>query len=311
MDSQSASQIFRQDIFKDKVMVLTGGTSKMLFQPALDFMKLGGKVALLSRKLDQLNIVADKLMKESNNNTFAKGYQIDLKKAIDKDYSELIDNILKDFGRIDVLVNGAAGNFLAEAEKLSLNAFKTVIEIDTIGTFLMSKHVYAKWMKNNGGSIINISASLHHLGTLLNSHASAAKAAIDAITKTLALEWGPKGVRVNGIAPGMIEGTEGFERLIDLNNANNANNANKESINKSNQSKDNVVKYDLNFFKKYIPLQRYGSRNDVSKGVLFLSSELSAYVTGQTLLVDGGALAITPNWLVHFPEFIKSWSAKF
>lgn len=298
MESQSASQIFREDLFRDKVMVLTGGTSKMLYQPALDFMKLGGKVALLSRKLEQLNIVAEKLIKEANNKTYAKGYQIDLKKATDKDYSDLIDNILKDFGRIDILVNGAAGNFLAEAEKLSLNAFKTVIEIDTIGTFLMSKHVYARWMKNNGGSIINISASLHHLGTLLNSHASAAKAAIDAITKTLALEWGPRGVRVNGIAPGMIEGTEGFERLIDLSNVNKAN-------------KENVTKYDINFFKKYIPLQRYGSRKDVSKGVLFLASELSAYVTGQTILVDGGALGITPNWLVHFPEFIKSWSAKF
>jgi len=294
----SASEIFKEDTFKGKVLLLTGGTSKMLYQPALDFMKLGGNVALLSRRIDQLNIVADNLMKESNNKTFAKGYQIDLKKASDSIYAEVIDKVIKDFGRIDVLVNGAAGNFLAEAEKLSLNAFKTVIEIDTIGTFLMSKHVYAKWMKNNGGTIINISASLHHLGTLLNSHASAAKAAIDAITKTLALEWGPKGVRVNGVAPGMIEGTEGFDRLIDLN--------------KATQSKNtDISKYDLDFFKKYVPLQRYGTRNDVSKLVLFLASDLSSYVTGQTILVDGGVLGITPNWLVHFPEFIKTWTAKF
>jgi peroxisomal 2,4-dienoyl-CoA reductase len=295
---ESACQIFKDDLFKGKVLLLTGGTSKMLYQPALDFMKLGGNVALLSRRLEQLNIVAENLMKEANNKTFAKGYHIDLKKAKDSDYVEVIDKVLRDFGRIDVLVNGAAGNFLAEAEKLSLNAFKTVIEIDTIGTFLMSKHVYSKWMKNNGGSIINISASLHHLGTLLNSHASAAKAAVDAITKTLALEWGPKGVRVNGVAPGMIEGTEGFDRLIDLNKANKSNNM-------------NANKYDLEFFKKYVPLQRYGTRNDISKLILFLASDLSSYVTGQTILVDGGVLAITPNWLVHFPEFIKSWTAKF
>ena len=142
----SASEIFKEDTFKGKVLLLTGGTSKMLYQPALDFMKLGGSVALLSRRIDQLNIVAENLMKEANNKTLAKGYQIDLKKATDSIYAEVIDKVLKDFGRIDVLVNGAAGNFLAEAEKLSLNAFKTVIEIDTIGTFMMSKHVFIKWL---------------------------------------------------------------------------------------------------------------------------------------------------------------------
>lgn len=294
----SASLILKAEIFKGKVMVLTGGTSKMLYQPALDFMKLGGNVALISRKIDKLEVVSEKMMKEANNNSKAKGFQIDLKKAKDSDCAVLIENILKEFGRIDVLVNGAAGNFLAEAEKISLNAFRTVIEIDTLGTFLMSKHVYIKWMKTHGGSIINISASLHHLGTLLNSHASAAKAAVDAITKTLALEWGPNGVRVNGVAPGIIEGTEGFERLIDLN-----------SVNKSNDM--NATKYDLNYFQKFVPLQRYGTKHDISKLVLFFASDLSSYVTGQTILVDGGALAITPNWLVHFPEFMKSWTAKF
>jgi 2,4-dienoyl-CoA reductase [(3E)-enoyl-CoA-producing], peroxisomal len=206
--------IFRENYFKDQVMVLTGGTSKMLYQPAFDFMSLGGKVVLISRKLDQLEKVAEDL--KTKTNSFAKGYRLDLKTAKDQDYANLIDQILKDFGRIDVLLNGAAGNFLAEAENLSLNAFKTVIEIDTIGTFLMSKWVYIKWMKKNGGRIINISASLHYLGTLLNSHAAAAKAGVDAITKSLALEWGPKGVRVNGVAPGAIEGTEGIDRLLKI-----------------------------------------------------------------------------------------------
>jgi peroxisomal 2,4-dienoyl-CoA reductase len=212
MEKTQITSIFKEDYFKGKVMVVTGGTSKMLYQPALDFMKLGGKVALISRRLEVLEKVANEL--KSITGSFAKGYKLDLKKSKDEDYSAVIDEILKDFGRIDILLNGAAGNFLADAENLSLNAFKTVIEIDTIGTFLMSKWVYSKWMKKNGGSVINISASLHYVGTLLNSHAAAAKAGVDAITKTLALEWGPKGVRVNGVAPGAIEGTEGFERLM-------------------------------------------------------------------------------------------------
>ncbi len=289
----------KPNLFKNKVMVLTGGTSKILNQPARDFMSLGGNVALISRRPDQLKKVADELSKSTG--SFAKGYQLDLKKAKDEDYANTVDAILKDFGRIDVLLNGAAGNFLADAENLSLNAFKTVIEIDTIGTFLMSKHVYSKWMKNNGGSIINISASLHYLGTIMNSHASAAKAGVDAITKTLALEWGPKGVRVNGVAPGFIEGTEGFDRLMDLNKANS----------KKNLSKNSEGMVDLvSKFKSVVPLQRYGNRKDVSNTVMYLASDLSSYMTGQTLLVDGGVLATTPNWLVHMPDFMRKW-AKF
>ncbi len=287
----------KENIFTGKVMLVTGGTSKMLFQPCLDFMKLGGKVALISRRLKELEKVATVLAKETN--SFAKGYALDLKKADDAEYNRVVKDVLKDFGRIDVLLNGAAGNFLADAEKLSQNAFKTVIEIDTIGTFLMSKHVFVNWMKANGGAIINISASLHYLGTLLNAHASAAKAGVDAITKTLALEWGPKGVRVNGVAPGFIEGTEGFERLMDLNKAN-------KSDAKSDLNKDMIEQS-----KSVIPLQRFGNRKDVSNTVLFLASDLSSYMTGQTLLVDGGVLGTTPNWLVHFPDFMKKWTAKF
>ena len=289
---------FRDDLFKGRVMLVTGGTSKMLFQPCMDFMRLGGQVALISRRQNELNKVAQILMKETGSK--ARAYVLDLKKADEKEYEKIIKNIIEDFGRIDILLNGAAGNFLANAEKLSLNAFKTVIEIDTIGTFLMSKHVYLQWMKSNGGSIINISASLHYLGTLLNSHASAAKAGVDAITKTLALEWGPKGVRVNGVAPGFIEGTEGFERLMDLNKAN------------KNQSKSELISKDLiEHSKSVIPLQRFGNRKDVSNTVLFLASDLSSYMTGQTLLIDGGVLGTTPNWLIHFPDFMKNWTSKF
>lgn len=211
MEKNQITSIFREGYFKDKVMLITGGTSKMLYQPAFEFMKLGGKVALVSRRLELLEKVANDLM--SKTGSYAKGYKFDLKKSKDQDYAELIDEIIKDFGKIDVLLNGAAGNFLKDAENLSLNGFKTVMEIDTLGTFLMSKWVYSKWMKKNGGNIINISASLHYLGTIWNTHAASAKAGVDAITKSLALEWGPQGVRVNGVAPGFIEGTEGFDRL--------------------------------------------------------------------------------------------------
>jgi peroxisomal 2,4-dienoyl-CoA reductase len=244
-----------------------------------------------------LQKVADELVKQTK--SFAKGYSLDLKKAKDADVDKLIKNILQDFGRIDVLVNGAAGNFLSKAEDLSLNAFKTVLEIDTIGTFLMSKHVYINWMKANGGSIINITSTLQNLGTVMLSHACAAKAGVDALTKTLALEWGPKGVRVNGVAPGYIEGTEGMDKLSDLSNAN------------KDMAKTEVNTNTMEQAKSFTPLQRLGNRQDVSNTVLFLASDLSSYITGQTIVVDGGILGTVPNYMIHSPDFMKMWTSKY
>ena len=292
----------RDNIFQGKVLAISGGTSRMLYQVAEDFMRLGGNVALFARREIELEKVASTL-----NSMFpkshAKGYKLDIRKQ--DDIEKVIDAVLVDFKRIDVLVNGAAGNFLAQAEKLSPNAFKTVFEIDTLGTFLLSKIVYLKYMNKNGGNIINITASLHHLGTLFQSHASAAKAAVDALTKTLALEWGPKGVRVNGVAPGFIEGTEGFDRLIDGEKANSKENLNSNKINEEELNKKKVS------ISSRIPLQRFGNRNDISNIVLFLASDASSYITGQSILVDGGTLAVFPNWLVLDEKFVKTWRAKF
>jgi peroxisomal 2,4-dienoyl-CoA reductase len=129
--------------------------------------------------------------------------------------------MVEKFGKLDILVNGAAGNFLASASKLSSNGMKTVLEIDTLGTFNMSQAAFKASMGEKGGVIINISALLHWNGTALQAHSSAAKAGVDALTKVLACEWGPHNIRVVGIVPGAIAGTEGFERLGNVSNMNN------------------------------------------------------------------------------------------
>lgn len=113
---------------------------------------------------------------------------------------------MEEHGKIDILVNGAAGNFLCPFESLSKNAFNTVLMIDTVGTFLLSKYVN-QYCFEKGGIIINISASLHYNGTALQTHSGTAKAGVDALTKHMAVELGPKGVRVVGISPGVIAGT--------------------------------------------------------------------------------------------------------
>lgn len=165
------------------------------------------------------------------------------------------------FGKIDIVVNGAAGNFLCKADELSANGFGTVIDIDAKGTFNVCRAAFEE-LRKSGGQILNISATLHLTATPLQIHVSAAKAAVDAMTRNLAVEWGKYGIRVNGIAPGPIEDTEGMERLLP------------ESLKEK--------------LSKKIPLQRFGRIRDIENAAIFLCSDAASYISGVTLVVDGG-----------------------
>lgn len=177
-----------------------------------------------------------------------------------QDCKDVVQRVVSKFGKIDILVNGAAGNFLATAEKISTNGVKKVLEIDTLGTFNMSQSVFNGSMKKEGkGVIINISATLHWNGSWGQVHSSAAKAGVDAMTKVLATEWGPHGIRVCGIVPGPIEGTEGFSRLGDLNNMNNKEKSNRSFEESKSQGKSvNVENAALEQMKSLMPVQRFG-----------------------------------------------------
>lgn len=165
------------------------------------------------------------------------------------------------FGKIDIVVNGAAGNFLCAANELSANGFGTVVDIDTKGTFNVCRASFEA-LKESKGQILNISATLHYLATPMQIHVSAAKAGVDAITRNLSVEWGRHGIRVNGIAPGPIEDTEGMKRLL------------------MPELKEKLT--------RKIPLQRFGKIADIENAALFLTSDAASYVNGVTLVVDGG-----------------------
>lgn len=155
-------------------------------------------------------------------------------------------------------------------------------------------------MKANGGVIINISATLHWSGSALQVHSAAAKAAVDSITKTLAVEWGPSKVRVVGIIPGAIEGTEGFERLGDFATMNS-----KEKANNARQDGAMSKKADLDYVAKITtPIARFGTIYDIANAALFLGSPVASYVSGTNLLVDGGAVLTYPNFLFIDPNFV-------
>lgn len=199
------------------------------------------------------------------------------------------------FGQMDILINGAAGNFLAEASNLSPNGFKTVLEIDTMGTFNMCRASFPylkKYSSEDGAVIINISATLQYGATWFQVHASAAKSAVDSLTRSLALEWGVHKIRVNGIAPGPIANTPGTTKLAPP------------LLSSKNEDKKSNLKSIIN----QIPLRRMGESLDIAMAAVFLCSSAGSYVSGDVLVVDGGQWLYKPPILPR--EMVSDFSRK-
>jgi len=187
---------------------------------------------------------------------------------------------VKHFGRLDILINGAAGNFLCSAADLSSNAFQTVIAIDLLGTFNMSRAAFQA-LSASKGCIINISATLHYGATIYQTHASAAKAGVDSITRSLAIEWGKYGIRINGIAPGPIAETEGMKRL--------GAGIGEEAISEK------------------IPLRRFGTAHEIGFTAIFLACKsASGYISGDTIVVDGASWLARQSFIT--PEIYSAIS---
>src|SRR5919112_3971190 len=169
---------------------------------------LAGRVALVTRRIETLEPAAEVIRAAGGE---ALPFAADVRGY--EDVERAVAATVEKFGKLDIVVNGAAGNFLCKPEELSPNGFGTVVDIDLKGTFNVCRAAFAE-LKKRGGSILNISATLHYVGTPLQLHVSAAKAGVDALTQNLAVEWGRYGIRTNAIAPGPIEDTEGMKRLL-------------------------------------------------------------------------------------------------
>lgn len=285
---------FNPDCLKGKVVFVTGGATGICKGITEVLMRHGATAIIASRKEENLKKAVADL-------TAATGGKVTYVVMDVRNYAAVeaaVDKALADHGRIDILINGAAGNFLTPAHRLSANAFKTVMEIDTMGTFNVSHAVFNKYFKEHGGNIVNISATLHHAGCLLQVHAGAAKAAVDAMTKHLAVEWGPYNVRVNGIAPGPIEGTEGISRLNPDTNAANV---------VAGNTKNKVAEGDNNLMTMFVPLKRMGKPAEIGNFCLFFSLPEASYLTGQTVVVDGGQVLAMPNFTVAAPQIHQKW----
>jgi peroxisomal 2,4-dienoyl-CoA reductase len=257
---------FTRALLSGKAALVTGGGTGICRGIALALAAHGCDVAIISRKVEHLEPTAREI-ESLGRRSVAVAADVRDASAVEAAVAKISDEL----GRLDILVNGAAGNFLCLAENLSPNGFGSVVDIDLKGSFHAAKAALPH-LKKSQGVVLNISATLHYLGTPAQIHVSAAKAGVDALTRTLAVEWGQHGIRVNGIAPGPIAETEGVRRLL------------------VGPVRDRV--------ERMTPLGRLGAIEDISNAALFLCSSAASHITGVTLVVDGG-LWLASSWMAE------------
>ena len=248
---------FKDSLLAGKTAFIAGGTSGINLGIARRMVELGARVAVVGRNADKAHAAAAGLGGEDR----AIGLSCDV-----RDYAATraaLEATVARFGPLDIVVSGAAGNFVAPAANISSNGFRTVVDIDLNGTF----HVFRAshdLLRRPGASLIAITAGQAVNATMMQAHVCAAKAGINQLIRVLAMEWGPGGVRVNGISPGPIAGTEGMARLTPTEAATRA-------------------------LTGRIPLRRYGEIGDVAESAVFLCSDSASYITGTILDCDGGS----------------------
>jgi NAD(P)-dependent dehydrogenase (short-subunit alcohol dehydrogenase family) len=243
--------------FSETTVFVAGGTSGINLGIAEAFATAGARVAVMSRSKEKVDAAVTRLQALGAQ---ATGGAADVRDP--EATSAVLQLAHAAFGDIDVLVSGAAGNFPAAALDMSPNAFRSVVDIDLLGSYHVLRAAYPL-LRKPGAVVINVSAPQAFLPMALQSHVCAAKAGVDMMTRVLAIEWGRDGIRINSVVPGAIEGTEGMERLFPMPEAR------------------QVVL-------STIPAARWGQPRDVANVCLFLASPLADYVTGVVLPADGG-----------------------
>ena len=263
--------MLRDDALKGKTIVVTGGGSGLGKSMTKYFLQLGAQVAISSRNLDKLKATAKELEEETGGKVLP--VQCDV-----RNYDEveaMRDSVIKEFGKVDVLLNNAAGNFISPTERLSANAFDVIIDIVLKGskncTLAFGKH----WIetKQKSSTILNIVTTYAWTGSAYVVPSATAKAGVLAMTRSLAVEWAKYGIRSNAIAPGPFPTKGAWDRLL---------------------PGDLKDKFDL---AKKVPLRRVGDHQELANLAAYLVSDFSAYVNGEVITIDGG------EWLEGAGQF--------
>ncbi|MFY0482173.1 SDR family oxidoreductase [Flavobacterium sp. PLA-1-15] len=264
-------KMLRDDALEGKVIVVTGGGSGLGKAMTKYFLELGAKVAITSRDLDKLKNTASALESETGGECLP--LQCDVRHY--DQVENMLQEVLKAFGKVDVLLNNAAGNFISPTERLSANAFDTIIDIVLKGskncTLAFGKH----WIdtKQESSTILNIVTTYAWTGSAYVVPSATAKAGVLAMTRSLAVEWAKYGIRSNAIAPGPFPTKGAWDRLL---------------------PGDLAEKFDM---AKKVPLKRVGDHQELANLAAYLVSDFSAYVNGEVITIDGG------EWLKGAGQF--------
>lgn len=254
--------MFQPGLFQDKVVLVTGGGSGIGYSIAQKYLELGAKVWIASRKQERI----DQAIQELSTFGTVRGTTLDIRETAQ--IEAIAEKIKAEDGRLDILINNAGGQFPAAAENISYNGFRAVITNNLIGTFYVTQ-VMAKtfFIPQMQGNVVNIIANIFR-GFPGMSHTGAARAGVDNLTKTLSIEWVRYNIKVNAVAPGIIQSS----------------------------GLDNYPPQFLKDITSEIPGKRMGSVEEVAWPVLFLSSPMATYVNGETLYVDNGNRLWGDQW---------------
>lgn len=258
--------IFQTDLLRGRTAIVTGGGTGLGAGIATELARCGADLCLASRHPEHLEPTAESLRAFGGTVLTVQTNVRDPESV-----RAMVARAADELGRIDILVNNAAGNFYAPSADLSPNGWKAVVETDLYGTFYGCQAVYPYLAKQGGGAIVSISMTLHYRGWPLMAHATAAKAGVDALTRTLALEWAPDDITVNAVAPGPIP-TEGVRKAF-------AAPPGKE---------EHVLPIDDRIARQ-VPLGRAGTPQDIGHMVTYLVSPAARWITGAIFVVDGGS----------------------
>ena len=262
----SSTQCLAPDLFRDQVAVVTGGGTGLGLEISRGLAALGATVVIASRSPDHHT----RLQEEAD----ASGWKVDTLQLDVREHDrvmEAADTVVERHGKVDILVNNAAGNFVCRSERLSSRAWRAVLGIVLDGTFYCSKAFGRHMLRAGSGQMLNVLATYAWTGMPGVVHSASAKAGVMAMTRTLAVEWARRGVRVNAIAPGPFE-SKGAERNLWPNG----------------RVRDRIL--------SEIPLERFASADEVASHALFLPSPACAYVNGEVFTQDGGAWLGSGMW---------------
>jgi NAD(P)-dependent dehydrogenase (short-subunit alcohol dehydrogenase family) len=251
--------MFRDDLLIKKRILITGGGTGLGKAMAHRFLELGATVYICGRREDVIQRTAAELAGATNGSISALPCDVRNLDAVET----MIDSIWKD-GTLDILVNNAAGNFIARTEELSLRAFESVIGIVLLGTLHATMACGRRWLKaSHPGTVLSISATYASVGSAYVVPSAVSKAGVEALTRSLAVEWGNRGIRMNAIAPGPIPTQGAFSRVLP-------------------RPELEALALDRN------PMHRFGTKEELANLAAFLVSDGSAYINGEVIRMDGG-----------------------